>query len=69
MNQARLWGVIVTMGIANLRDQIVTCNNVFWYVLIFFCFYDIVVASIMYATRFNDTDLFYRGFWTFFALA
>lgn len=65
--QERLWGVLVTMGIAGMRTQVLLDGDVLWYVLMFFCFYDTVMASIMYSSRFNDTDIFHRTLWSAFA--
>mmetsp|Transcript_82305 Transcript_82305/g.266464 ORF Transcript_82305/g.266464 Transcript_82305/m.266464 type:complete len:914 (+) Transcript_82305:60-2801(+) len=66
--QERLWGVIVTMGIAGMRTQVLLDGDITWYVLNFFCFYDAVMASIMYSTRFNDTDIFHHFLWALFTL-
>lgn len=67
--QEKLWGVIVTMSIMSMRNQIFKDHgDILWYVLNFFCLYDVVMASIMYSCRFNDIDLFHRILWAFFTL-
>lgn len=63
-----LWGVIVTMGIAGMRDGIMVNHDIEWYVLHFFCFWGAMSASVMYSTRFNDVDEFHSLLWTGFLL-
>eukprot|EP00966_Prymnesium_polylepis_P012703 291963-Prymnesium_polylepis.1 len=52
-----LWVVIITMGVAGMRTEILESHDVDWYVLHFFCFVRIVTSSMKYASRFNDHDL------------
>lgn len=61
-----MWGVIVTMGIAAMRDTILKNHDVEWYVLHFFCFWGPMSSSVMYSTRFNDEDAFHSILWASF---
>lgn len=67
-SQEKVWGVLVTMGIAGMRAQVFKDHDIRGYLLHFACFYDPVMASIMYSTRYNDTDFFHRTLWALFTL-
>eukprot|EP00746_Dinoflagellata_sp_MGD_P138201 gnl/MRDRNA2_/MRDRNA2_71895_c0_seq1.p1 gnl/MRDRNA2_/MRDRNA2_71895_c0~~gnl/MRDRNA2_/MRDRNA2_71895_c0_seq1.p1 ORF type:complete len:949 (+),score=114.72 gnl/MRDRNA2_/MRDRNA2_71895_c0_seq1:127-2973(+) len=66
--QEALWSVIITMGVAGMRDQVLQDFDIVWYILHFFVFWGVKSASINYATRFNDDDAFHSIMWTVFNL-
>ena len=45
-----LWVVIITMGVAAMRSEILVDHDVEWYVLHFFCFIRVVSAALKYAS-------------------
>lgn len=61
-----LWVVIVTMGIAEARDNIMETMDLEWLVLHFFCLWGVVASSITYSARFNNADLFHGLLWALF---
>jgi len=63
-----LWVVIFTMGVAGMRNQVLADMDVEWYVLHFFCFWYVVMASINYSSRFNDNDVFHKVLWAAFTM-
>jgi len=63
-----LWVVIITMGVAGMRTEILESHDVDWYVLHFFCFVRIVTSSMKYASRFNDHDLAHQVLWAAFTV-
>ena len=63
-----LWVVIITMGVAGMRADILNDQDVEWYALHFFCFVRVVSASMKYASRFNDHDLAHQMLWALFTV-
>ena len=63
-----LWVVIITMGVAGMRTDILNDQDVEWYALHFFCFVRVVSASMKYASRFNDHDLAHQTLWALFTV-
>ena len=63
-----LWVVIITMGVAGMRSEILVDLDVEWYVLHFFCFVRVVSAALKYSSRFNDHDLAHQMLWAAFTV-
>ena len=63
-----LWGVLITMGIAGARDNIMETEDLEWLVLHFFILWGVVASSVNYAARFNDVDPWHYLLWALFLL-
>ncbi|KAL1524766.1 hypothetical protein AB1Y20_019649 [Prymnesium parvum] len=63
-----LWGVVITMGIATARENILQTGDLEWLLLHFFCLWGPVSSSVVYSARFNDVDLFHHLMWGLFLL-
>ena len=66
--QEELWGVLVTMAVASMRDHTFENEDIVEYVLYFFTFWGVVSATINYSTRFNDEDPFHQTLWGLFLI-
>ena len=66
--QEELWGVLVTMAVASMRDHIFENEDIVEYILYFFAFWGVVSATVNYSTRFNDEDLFHQTLWGLFLI-
>ena len=63
-----LWVVIITMGVAGMRSDVLMRCDIEWYVLHFFVLWQPVYHSIKYSARFNDHDLAHVLLWTCFTI-
>ena len=64
--QEALWEIIITTGIAEMRNQIMVDHDVGRYVFHFFCFWGPVNVNINYSVCFSDDDSFHGLLWTCF---
>ena len=66
--QEELWGVLVTMAVASMRDHTFENEDIIDYILYFFAFWGVVSATVNYSNRFNDEDPFHKTLWALFLI-
>lgn len=62
--QESLWVVVITMGVAGMRSDVLVHRDLEWYALHFFVIWQPVRETIKYSSRFGDQDTAHLQAWT-----